>query len=531
MFKNTFTKEILLFAFIMFFLSIFCTSILYSTSLSLQNQIYNSIDQNTENITSHLDSTLLRLYEQNSSLVSQSNIRKLSQISFLLSEYEQITTIKELREQITSISNSNNFVQYVRIYIHDLNKVINSTSYSNGSFHYFTDEQYEEILAQALTSGVKLYTNPLTQEETLSIFIVAANTLDDFMIELVLSPDSLQQYLSDNISFGDDYYYLNILDKLTLTNIPDELQNNSQFKTIIHNTSHSVTINHRNEYYRFEKNLPYLSANYIRLVDCNTYSSPIHKIYYMVIGLLLCIILCIILFIWSNYRLIHRPMKKLTAGFQEIENRNFSVHITPDLSDDFNSIYYHFNSMADSISDLIEKNYSQKLLLQKAELKQLQTQINPHFLYNSFFLLQSMIKTGQQEESAKMSSMLGKYFRYITKTSMEQVPLSDEYLHASLYAQIQSLRFEGRITCDITPLPKEFENLPVPKLILQPLLENSFQHGLREKLSDGILKLYFIKTDEYLKVVVEDNSDDLADDTILKESIGFLRIKNSQLSG
>lgn len=73
------------------------------------------------------------------------------------------------------------------------------------------------------------------------------------------------------------------------------------------------------------------------------------------------------------------------------------------------------------------------MLLQKAELKQLQAQINPHFLYNSFFMLQRMIKMDLSEESQKMASALGKYFRYLTRNSMDAVTLETEYEHAKTY--------------------------------------------------------------------------------------------------
>ena len=118
---------------------------------------------------------------------------------------------------------------------------------------------------------------------------------------------------------------------------------------------------------------------------------------------------CILFFI-GVYRLIHKPLYQFTTAFEELENGNFSVTINDTHSADFAYLFQAFNNMTSKLSRLIEQDYHQKMLLQKAELKQLQAQINPHFLYNSFFMLQRMIKMGLSEESQEMASALGNIF-------------------------------------------------------------------------------------------------------------------------
>ena len=89
--------------------------------------------------------------------------------------------------------------------------------------------------------------------------------------------------------------------------------------------------------------------------------------------------------------MVHKPLSKLTDAFDEVEHGNFQVQIIQTGNDDFAYLYHAFNNMALKLSRLIERDYNQKLLLQKAEMKQLQAQINPHFLYNTFIMLQRMI--------------------------------------------------------------------------------------------------------------------------------------------
>ena len=178
---------------------------------------------------------------------------------------------------------------------------------------------------------------------------------------------------------------------------------------------------------------------------------------------------------------------------------------------DFTNLYKEFNHMAQELGTLIEKDYKQQLLLNKAELKQLQAQINPHFLYNAFFLLRRMIQDEMFTEARKMADTLGLYFQYITRNSQDQMPLHQEYRHAMLYCEIQQLRFEGRIQVQTVPLPEAYAPLPVPKLIIQPILENAFNYGLHDKVDDGILRVSMEETSEHLVIVIEDNGEDLTD--------------------
>lgn len=170
--------------------------------------------------------------------------------------------------------------------------------------------------------------------------------------------------------------------------------------------------------------------------------------------------------------------------------------------------------MTEHLDSLINEVYLQKLLLQKAEFKQLQAQINPHFLYNSFFMLQRTIKSDMKEEAIDISNKLGLYFKYITRTQSEIVSLQDEYGFAKIYADIQSKRFEGRISTQFDDLPANCAFLPVPSLFLQPVIENAYNHGLEDKCSDGLLQISFQEADNGLFIFVEDNGENLSDDDL-----------------
>ncbi|MDR0668485.1 MAG: histidine kinase [Treponema sp.] len=154
---------------------------------------------------------------------------------------------------------------------------------------------------------------------------------------------------------------------------------------------------------------------------------------------------------------------------------------------------------------MLELNYRSRLLAQQAELRQLQSQINPHFLYNSFFTLYCMAKEEDYEQMMDFLSYLSDYYRYITPNTQEDVPLKDEESHARRYAQIQSLRFKRRVNVEFGELPEACARIRVPRLILQPLLENAFSHGLKDVPSGGFVKTEFLPENGVLLIRVADN--------------------------
>jgi two-component system sensor histidine kinase YesM len=183
--------------------------------------------------------------------------------------------------------------------------------------------------------------------------------------------------------------------------------------------------------------------------------------------------------------------------------------------DEFKRIYQKFNSMVYQLKTLINQVYKQTILTQKAELKHLQSQITPHFLYNSFFLLSTFSKIGDYESAEKLADQLGIYFKFTTRNSSDTVPLIEEIKHANIYTDIQAQRFGRRLTISFEELPKEYENIEVPRLIVQPIIENSFSYGLEGKTMGAELHIYFEESEDYLKIIIEDNGSSIENEEVM----------------
>jgi two-component system sensor histidine kinase YesM len=124
--------------------------------------------------------------------------------------------------------------------------------------------------------------------------------------------------------------------------------------------------------------------------------------------------------------IVNRPIQTLVSSLRKMEGGDFTFRIKNHASGEFDYLYRAFNNMASSLETMIEQNYRSQLLARRAELKQLQAQINPHFLYNSFFILYCMAKEEDYESITTFLSYLSDYYRYITRNVMDDVPLKDE---------------------------------------------------------------------------------------------------------
>lgn len=204
-------------------------------------------------------------------------------------------------------------------------------------------------------------------------------------------------------------------------------------------------------------------------------------------------------------KMLQKPVRILSEGFRKVEMGDFAVRLSRGGDDEFAVLYQRFNTMVEKVARLIDENYVKELYVQKAVFRQLQSQINPHFLYNSFFVLQNMIREEDNENAAEFALSLSRYYKFITKTEREEVLLEEEMEHARTYLEIMKKRYghrmEYRIRCEDTACLK----ISVPRLILQPFIENVFIHGFHAGREALQVSLYVVRDEGDILVVVEDN--------------------------
>lgn len=213
-------------------------------------------------------------------------------------------------------------------------------------------------------------------------------------------------------------------------------------------------------------------------------------------------------------RLVTKPLNTLLHAFEKVAHGDMNVKIQYNKQDDFSGIYHQFNENISWLRQLIDKEYKSQLAIRNAELKYLQAQINPHFLYNVFYQVYRLCRAEGADESAEFALLLSGYYEYITHdyNSGGVVRLAEEVNQTEKYMQIQQLRFGDHIQFEFD-IPENMQEHLVPKLILQPIIENMVKHGFEEKYirNDLFVKMTGKMTDDYLLIMIEDNEAELSD--------------------
>lgn len=492
----------------------------------LKSETLRSHKNRIQSITTSASTEFDNIIRYSTSISNQSSLSKLCYTTQLLSVYDKVSTINQLREYISNIKLINPLISSIHVYIKSLYQSLNSEGYKSGSVVSFTEEEYLALLPSIRQDALLSF----AQQSELKLSLFQSSDHPLYIVEINFSNLQLLKYFENHFSGG--LFLIQFANGYQLTNIRDPLLR-STFDDQTNEKPSSFSL-HSNEQTYQVLSSPISSANAIcyQVIPKNELLGPIRLSFTFTILFFLISMTCILLFFLGAVKLIHKPLIKLVEAFKLLRSGDFSVQIIDQQKNEFSYLYESFNDMSLNLHDLIANDYQKTLLLQTAEFKQLQAQINPHFLYNSFFMLQRMLQRGSFPEAIEVSKELGSYFEYITKNSLQSVPLSDEYEHARIYANIQAMRFQHRISIEVDPIPKEFKDFLVPRLILQPILENAFFYGLENKISNGLLRMRLNPISSMqIMITIEDNGDELKPETLEALSIQLQSIHTQPISG
>lgn len=196
----------------------------------------------------------------------------------------------------------------------------------------------------------------------------------------------------------------------------------------------------------------------------------------------------------------------LFAGTMEaVEQGDVRARLEPEGDDEIAQLMGGFDRMMDRMDGLMEERVEYARQIKHLELKALQAQIDPHFLYNSLDLINCTAISRNVPEISRMVRSLGQFYRASLSQGKEIIPLADEIRHAQLYVDIQNMRFDGRIRVE-WELDESAGRCLVIKIILQPLIENAILHGIFEKPSKtGTIRVCTQREGSRLRITIEDD--------------------------
>lgn len=246
-------------------------------------------------------------------------------------------------------------------------------------------------------------------------------------------------------------------------------------------------------------------------------------------SLLACAAIFILILVLSYYipQSITQPIRELTEATDQVAKGDLSVRFKVQKGVESSSLSNSLNAMIDKINELLEQITKEQRRLRKAEFELLQSQINPHFLYNTLDAIVWLAESGQQRKVVGMVGSLSEFFRRSLNQGRDIVSVGEELQHVKSYLEIQQVRYEDILKYDIC-VPDELKRYLIPKLTIQPLVENALYHGIKNKRGLGRILVSGRKEADYFVLQIEDNGIGISQERLLEVRGG---IRNRTLTG
>ena len=462
---------LLLLFFLIFFLVVLNFASRHNQELRLGNQ-----QAKLELAMQNLDGFLQRIYLKELEIVNSSTCKQYIYMYDDLTWYDRYSMQKKLDQAAYELRESHHYITDAYLYIPELDKTI-----SDKRINILTPEWLRQFVA-----GQDVWTSQIRK-------------LPDRLVIGVFSSDGgiFMGAVLDEADINDVFRQVLDDEKADIQLIwnPGETTQNSAADLSISSQMFPLQLNY------FD-----VKSTQDQFVQTVTRLSMIFVI---------CGVLNLIVFIVIWYVKTYRPLHLLLIdAFSHTESGDLHYRITTTPDSPFASIYASYNHMMEKMEAYVENDLKRQVLVNRANLKQLQAQISPHFIYNSYYVLYRLIKKGDRDISIQLAENLGQFFQYITRNAEDEKRLCDEVEHARSYASIQKIRFRDMLDVEIDPAPEEIANVYVPRLILQPVLENAFKYAYETVCESMRLYLHFEVQSPYQFQILVENSGNVSDDTV-----------------
>lgn len=215
----------------------------------------------------------------------------------------------------------------------------------------------------------------------------------------------------------------------------------------------------------------------------------------------------IIVSIWLAYylsRTITMPLYKLMHLMGEVEKGKLNVRFNQRYEDDIGLFGKQFNNMLSKLEILIQESYEKQIRLRDSEIKALQAQINPHFLYNTLDTINWMARLKGVNDISSIVVSLSEIMRYAVKKDKDLVTIAEDIEQLKNYITIQKYRFADKFDVEVI-IDDQVKNELIPPLLIQPLVENAIIHGMEPTLDTGIIEVSVKQIDKNIDIIIKDS--------------------------
>ncbi|WP_052723731.1 sensor histidine kinase [Paenibacillus wulumuqiensis] len=423
---------------------------------------------------------------------------------------DSINLVKRIQSKLAIQESSSNWRAHLSIYSPSLQRLVTDSDAASID---------PAVAAQDFHSGWQVTRVPDATSSAPARFVFSWTSISPYnatvdssdistVIKVEFDSGNIQDMLDKFKSDGrrDPFYYNpefgTIYNRSADHRLTDALISSMHEQSLGEVESRTVNVNHQSYMVNAVRSevTGWYMIDYIPLNDILQPIQDSNRLFYLSV-----IILLLMSFIaaYLLYAQVQVPMRQLIVGFNRLKQEDYSVRITPRGRNEFAYLSDRFNSMVSQIQTLFEHVYLEKIHVREARLKQLQSQINPHFFYNCFSFITSMAKMNNQQAVIAMSQNLSQYYRYTTRQERDLVPLSEEMDFVCNYLAIQQMRM-ARLQYSIE-LEDALQSVLIPPLMIQPLVENAVIHGVERYSSAGQIRVTGRREGEYWLFSIEDD--------------------------
>jgi two-component system sensor histidine kinase YesM len=512
---NTFSKLALLIVLMLLSLVLIYS---YTNTVSVSVVEQSLREKNLKRLSffaTQLDNTIDRLSSSAIVVSRDPSIKELGSMEDSRDSFEQLEAEEAAIQKLSLLSATSTWTNRLTIYLPKMKRALSNdyrSIYTEEFLKRNTTTLWEYHANTSSDTGAyfsKKISNPLLVNRSL----LEADAVVEVRFDNSQLVRMLNEYKSDETMFPFFYRpsFDMILDSAAETGVSNEIAAYLSKQALGDSGSLNVDINYENymvDYIRLNS-LGWYVIDYTPLKQVLAPITNSRNLFYISISLMLMISIIVIVFL---YRGIQQPIQVLLRGVQKIQTGSYSHRLNYTPRNEFDFLFSKFNDMAEEIQRLLEKVYIENIRFRDAQLKHLQSQINPHFFSNSMFFVKNMIAIDDKQAATKMILSLSEYFRYITKIEHTLTTVEEELRLIDNYLTIQNLRIE-RFHYEMD-IPESMRQLQIPRLTLQPIVENIIIHGIEKSNQYGIISITGEQQGEECQIIIDDNGNGLNDEQL-----------------
>lgn len=486
-------RKLLLGVLLMFFLIIIIFWIIFKLNVNdIQDELKKNKMSEIEFMTFQLSTQFEQVLMNTITMSEDQSVRKYPYSLQFGDQYSKYEMKLAIIDKLTLNSASTYWNNIITLYYPDFLETISSDSAYSDTHYNPPDQPFNKWILNMNEDGTGYYSN-LTQSHIAPLFIETRVSLDNLR-------KMMKQYTSGTPMLYDSYSNV-IIQNETRPSLDDSI---SRIIPLIKDESGFLTVSENGTEYM----LSYMKSDMLDLYFIDYYPKRQFIETISRNNTLFIVAIIVLLMISLIYSLVLRkqvktPIVTLRKAIGRFERGDFSSRVSDSNTEEFRMLGISFNRMAENTQKLIEQVLFGELEVKEARLKQYQAQINPHFLYNSLHYIQSKAAIEDYESISAMTLHLGAYYHYnhkidsIDSTIKEELNFVEHYLSV-IKLRKRALSFSIEFSTDIS-------NYPLPKMIVQPLVENCIQHGIETSINPGHIHIKAERHEQTVRIMISDN--------------------------